>query len=69
MEKYSRESIYAELKKYCTFSDDGYFIEVTKWTNGEGYDINIASHLGTRVIQVTIGEFELIKKLIKKLDK
>jgi hypothetical protein len=40
MEKYSRESIYAELKKYCTFSDDGYFIEVTKWTNGEGYDIN-----------------------------
>jgi hypothetical protein len=71
MKKYNREAIYAGLKDYCIFSKEGDFIEITRWGNKEGYDINIStSHdLGKRNIQITYGEFELIKKLIKELDK
>ena len=67
MEKYNRKSIFSELKKYDHLSGDGDFIEVTEWKNGDGFDVEIVSKLSTR-FQLTWGEYEAMKKLVKKLD-
>lgn len=64
----NRKSIYSELKFYCSSSNNHHFIEVTEWSNKEGYDIDISASPGGR-IQVTHGQFEAIKDLIYKLEK
>ena len=45
------------------------FIEVTQWSNYEGFDIQISDVSGTRTIFMTDGEFTALKKLVKSLDK
>ena len=43
----TRKSTFVELKDYCIGSmvkdgiDKGHFLEVTEWSNGEGYDMNL----------------------------
>jgi hypothetical protein len=64
----NRKSIFTELQKYCTLAGEHDFIEVTEWTNGEGYDVSISSKLGSTLFQMTHGEFKALKKLIKKLN-
>lgn len=69
----NRKSVFFELKDFCTFSmgvnsKRGDYVEVTEWTNGEGYDIEIDTKTHTH-IQLTIGQFEAIKKCIKILNK
>lgn len=59
----NRKSVFVTL-------DDGYhkkhdYIEVTQWTNGEGYDINIS---GVEKLSVHFTEWDIIKKIIKKMD-
>jgi hypothetical protein len=44
------------------------FIEVTEWSNGEGYDVQVCDSQRTDTFPVTWGQFQLIKKLIKHLD-
>lgn len=39
MEIYERKAVSDELKKYDHLAKDSDFIEVTEWTNGEGWDI------------------------------
>ncbi len=51
--------------------DDGYhkdneFIEVTEWTNGEGYDIVISER---ERVSIHFTEWDILKKIIKKFDK
>ena len=46
-----------------------YNVEVTEWTNGEGYDIRIHVSNNYEDIQLTSGQFDAIKKLIKTLKK
>ncbi len=41
------------------------FIEVTEWSNGEGWDINI----NEKHFQLHFTEWGVLKKLIKKFDK
>jgi hypothetical protein len=41
------------------------FIEVTEWSNGEGWDIAI----NEKHFQLHFTEWEVLKKLIKKFDK
>jgi hypothetical protein len=71
----NRKAAFAELKDFCLFSmgperkDTGDFLEVTKWTNGEGYDIHISNRDGDRMIHLTLGEYEAIKKCIKEIEK
>lgn len=36
-----RKSAYEEMKVFSPWAKDHSFIEVTEWTNGEGWDINI----------------------------
>ena len=43
---------------------DGDFIEVTEWTNGEGWDISI----NDRLLHLTHGEFDAINYLTKVLE-
>lgn len=61
----NRTSTFAELKEYDYFAKEHDYAEVTEWTNGEGYDIDIN---GKKHISLTYGEFKAIKKLIKKLN-
>ncbi len=70
MEINKRKSINDCLNKYCYLSDDeGDFIEVTEWTNGEGYDVNIfTKNEKSKTFNFTHGELEAINYLVKSLQ-
>lgn len=55
-----RRSAYESLKVFTPFANENSFIEVTEWTNGEGWDINIDD----RHFQISIDELEAIQYLI-----
>ena len=71
----NRKSAFVELKDYCVGSmgkdkeKEGHFLEVTKWSNGEGYDIHIEDSSGPTRFMLTWGQFEAMKKCIKVIDK
>ena len=57
------------------YTNQGDFIEITEWTNGDGIDININRTSpaginlgGTIKFQITYGEFEAIKKCIDSIQ-
>lgn len=65
MEIKNKKSVYDNLKIYDYLcNDEDKIIEVTEWTNGEGWDITI----GERVISLTRGELEAINFLTKYLE-
>lgn len=68
MEFTTRKSINDNLHKYCYLSNDDDFIEITQWSNGEGYDINISRKNENKLFSLTYGEIEAIKYLIQSLD-
>lgn len=70
MELNKRKAINDKLKKYCYFSnDDNDFIEVTEWTNGEGFDINIyTKNNKDKIFSLTRGELDAVNYLVKSLD-
>jgi hypothetical protein len=49
--------------------DMGDFLEVTEWTNGEGYDICILDVAGEKQFHLTWGQFRALKKCIKAIEK
>lgn len=69
MELKKRNSVFTELNPFCYLSGEHDFIEVTEWSNGEGFDINIHDKLGNRIISMTYGEYKALKKIIKFLNK
>lgn len=69
LEKHTRKSISAGLKGFDFLAKEDDFIEITEWTNGEGYDINISCRNGEKYIAITRGEFNAIKQIIKELNK
>lgn len=68
MEINNRKSVNDELRKYCLFAKDNDFIEITEWTNGEGWDITISGEYRNTIISLTVGELEAINYLVKSLD-
>lgn len=60
----NRKSIYDDLQKYDCLKSKSSFIEITEWTNGEGWDITIDE----KMFSLTYGELEAIKYLTKVLD-
>ena len=56
-----RKSVYTELINYCYHAKPGQVIEVTEWTNGEGWDIAF----GDKHIALTMGELLAIEVLTK----
>ncbi len=72
IKQYNRKSAFVDLKDFCMFSmgerkDKGDFLEVTEWANGEGYDIHIFNVKGESKFSLTWGQYEAMKKCIKKL--
>jgi hypothetical protein len=66
MEKGTRKSIRDDLKTYCHLSKNHDYIELTEWSNGEGFDVDINSR---EKFSLTRGEFDAIRKLKKALYK
>lgn len=64
MERANRKSVNDNLRKYDHLAKKDGFIEVTEWTNGEGWDIC----LNDKLISLTYGQLEAIKYLVKTLD-
>jgi hypothetical protein len=60
----TRKSISDKLKKYCYLAKEDNFIEITEWTNGEGWDISI----NDKLFSLTRGEVDAISYLTKTLD-
>lgn len=60
----SRKSIYDDLQKYDHLKNKSSFIEITEWTNGEGWDIAI----NEKMFNLTYGELDAINYLTKALD-
>jgi hypothetical protein len=59
-----RKAVFSEIKGYCIHAGDNDFIEVTKWSNGEGYDISIDRKNGGEKFSLTFGEFDLLTVLM-----
>lgn len=60
----NRRAVFAELKDYCMHSGDHDYMEVTEWSNGEGYDIIIDRKRGIERFSLTHGEWELLQVLM-----
>lgn len=65
MEIKNRKTVFDNLKKYSPFCKEEDWIEVTEWTNGEGWDININDE---KRISLHYDELTAINYLIKCLD-
>lgn len=59
-----RRAVFSELKPYCHHSNENDYIEVTQWSNGEGFDIAIDSKRGPEKFSLTFGEWELLQVLM-----
>lgn len=59
-----RRAVFAELKGYCHLSSDNDYMEVTEWSNGEGYDICINRKSDGEKFSLTYGEWELMQVLM-----
>jgi hypothetical protein len=60
-----RTAVFAELQNYCHMSGKDDYIELTKWTNGEGFDIQIDSKRGAeQYFSLTYGEWQLLQVLM-----
>ena len=55
-----RKAVFSEMKEYCIHAGDSDISEVTKWPNGQGYDICIDRKNGQEKFSLTFGEFDLL---------
>jgi hypothetical protein len=60
-----RRSVSKSFDNGTLWFKDGDYIEVTEWTNGEGYDIDLS---GQHKISIGYHEWKELKKLIKFLE-
>ena len=59
-----RRAVFAELKPYCHLSGPDDYMEVTEWSNGEGFDIAIDRRRGSEKFSLSYGEWELLQVLM-----
>lgn len=64
MEYNTRQAVSSKLKKFDYLSKEEDIIEVTEWSNGEGWDIYISDTL----LQLTRGQLEAINFLTQAID-
>lgn len=67
IEHYKIDAVFTVLKGFDAFARDEDFIEVSLWRNGEGFEVNLSS-CGEQHFQMTWGQFNALKKLVKELD-
>lgn len=68
MEISKRKSVLENLKKFSPFFKEDDIIEITEWSNGEGYDIIICENNSNKSISLHLDELEAINYLIKVLE-
>jgi hypothetical protein len=59
----NRRSVFTTLKEYCHCSAENDFMEVTEWTNGEGFDVTVSRVNGEDVFKLSHGELTLLNIL------
>ena len=59
-----RRAVFAPLKPYCFHAGENDYMEVTEWSNGEGYDIVIDRKNNTERFSLTHGEWECLQVLM-----
>lgn len=59
-----RKSINDNLRKYDHLAKENSFIEITEWSNGEGWDITIDDHM----MSLTWGQLDAIHYLTLALQ-
>lgn len=64
MDIVSRKSINDNLRKYDHLAKENSFIEITEWSNGEGWDITIDDHM----MSLTWGQLDAIQYLTLALQ-
>lgn len=64
MEIKNRNSVFDDLNKYDYLAKKDDFIQITEWTNKEGWDITINDN----IISLTSGQLEAINYLTKVLE-
>jgi hypothetical protein len=65
-EKIRHHMIY--LSDYCLFAKEHDVMSATEWSNGEGYTIEIDATHDKRCLQLTHGEFDALKALLKSFN-
>lgn len=65
----TKTSMYCDLKPFDSgFAKDYDFVEITEWSNGEGFDVLIETTKSER-FSLTWGQYDAVKHLVKKLNK
>ena len=59
-----RRSLYSLLKPYSYHASGDDYIEVTEWSNGDGYDVVIDRRRGIERFSISYGELELLQVLM-----
>lgn len=65
MEIKTVKTVYDDLNKYDYLAKDNDFISITKWSNGDGFDISMND---TIHFSLSYGQLEAINYLTKALD-
>lgn len=65
MEIKTVKTVYDDLNKYDFLAKDNDFISITKWSNGDGFDISMND---TIHFSLSYGQLEAINYLTKALD-
>ena len=60
----TRTAKMVDLRQFDTFAEKDSFMEVTEWSNAEGFDIQIDSKTGKQQFSLTYGEFKALTVLI-----
>ena len=60
----TRPAKMVNLRQFDAFADKECFMEVTEWSNAEGFDIQIDSKTGKQQFALTYGEFKALTVLI-----
>jgi len=63
IETYTRKAKFASLKPYCHLAKEHSFIEVTEWSNGEGFDVSIGA-AEDRYFSLSWGEYQSLQALV-----
>ena len=59
-----RKAKFTELKPYDYFAKEHDFIEVTEWTNGEGFDVTFSVRNDNKSFSLTYGEYDALQALV-----
>lgn len=68
IEKNARIAYNVDLEQFDSHANKNDYIEVTPWTNSEGFDVTLFTTIHQQ-FSMTWGEFAALKKIIKQHNK